>query len=336
MHKQTLGKIASELFACNPYRILGVAVNSSADEITKTYKKLLSDAENGTTANYTSPFDGDFLPPFTRDEQTIRSAYVKLASNGYRCFAFSDPLFCTALNVDDIALNINSISCYDCFLRCYMWLVVNDREFEEHALWIPLAKHIDKIMTADKSEWAKYFDNRFPENIEGGIDNALSNLHETFKEIILLPLKQIVRGSMKCTTAADVLKYAGISMDEPVPVFDIPQANAGTPEGNKLKIAVKEGEDFSAVSNEGGADADKESEKKRAVVEHNIFAQASSAISAEALITEGEEYDMPALTPPKPPESSAFETQTTNTEKGVENAVPESRGSVFDTSPEKT
>ena len=306
MQKQTLGITATELFACNPYRILGIPVNSTAEQISQAYKDLLSRSTGGSADGVSTPFDFDSLPPFTRDEETVRTSYVKLASNGYRCFAYSDPLFCTALNVDDVALNINDISCYDCFLRCYMWLVINDRNFEEHALWIPLAKYIDKMIASGENEWGKYFDNRFPENIEGGMEDALANFYATFKDIILLPIKELVRGSMKCTRAADILAQAGVSIDEPVPKYDIPQANKNTPEGRKLKLAVKEGEEYFDIDE--GKNVNFESkDTEKAKVEHNVFTQAATKISAQSLVLDDEEYEEPVLTAPEPPQGSAFE-----------------------------
>ena len=332
MQKQTLGLTATELFACNPYRILGVAVNSTAEQISQAYKDLLSRSTGGSADGFSTPFDFDSLPPFTRDEETVRSSYVKLASNGYRCFAYSDPLFCTALNVDDVALNINDFSCYDCFLRCYMWLVINDRNFEEHALWIPLAKYIDKMIASGEDEWPKYFDNRFPENIEGGMKDALANFYATFREIILLPIKELVRGSMKCTKAADILAMAGVSIDEPVPKYDIPQANKDTPEGRKLKIAVKEGEEYFDISE--GRNINFESrDTEKAQVEHNVFTQAATKISAQSLVLDDEEYEEPVLTAPKPPQGSAFEKPQEPQEENTMTNTAAEKSQVFAQTP---
>ena len=103
MSTQSLGITAKELFACNPYRILGVPVDATAETINEVYKKLLSMADTDALENYKTKFDFPSLPPFKRDEQTVRTAYVKLASMGYKCFAYSDGVFSTALNVDDVA-----------------------------------------------------------------------------------------------------------------------------------------------------------------------------------------------------------------------------------------
>ncbi len=118
MARSSLGVTATELFACNPYRILGVAVDTPSAQINDVYKKLIAKAKVGETDNYKTEFDFDFLPPFTRTEKDLKTAYGKLASLGYKCFAFSDPLFSAALNIDDVMLNLEHISCYDCFLRC--------------------------------------------------------------------------------------------------------------------------------------------------------------------------------------------------------------------------
>ena len=93
MTRPSLGITAMELFACNPFRVLGIAVDTPTADVTLTYKKLLDMAAKGDTADYETPYDFDFLPPFSRSEKDLKTAYAKIASNGYRCFAFSDPIF---------------------------------------------------------------------------------------------------------------------------------------------------------------------------------------------------------------------------------------------------
>lgn len=307
MQKQTLGITATELFACNPYRILGVPVDSSADDIAEVYKDLLTAAKNGSSASYFTEFDFPSLPSFVRDEPTVRTSYVKLASNGYRCFAFADAEFTVALNVDDVALNLNDISCYDCFLRCYMWLVVNDRNFEERALWIPLAKYIDTMIKSSPDQWEKYFDHRFPADMNEDKMTSLKSFYSTFCDIILLPIKEMVRGSMKCTTAMEILNVIGISEDEPIPRFDIPQANKpnpGEPEP-KLKIAVKNGEEYFDV-NAGKMISFEAKNTEKVQVEHNTFSAAATKISADAIISDDTDFVKPVFSKPKPPVSQAF------------------------------
>lgn len=287
MPKQTLGITATELFACNPYRILGVPVNSTADEIAQVYKDLLAAAQSGNSDTYKTEFDFPSLPPFTRDEQTVRTSYVKLASNGYRCFAYADGEFSVSLNVDDVALNINDITCYDCFLRCYMWLVVNDRKFEERALWVPLAQYIDKMIMSSPEQWNGYFDHRFPEEMNDDKMTSLRSFYSTFCDIILLPIKELARGTMKCRTAMEILNVVGISEDEPIPKFDIPQANKPKPgePAPKLKIAVKDGEEYFDV-NAGKAVSFAAKDESKAQIEHNTFSAASTKISADAILSD--------------------------------------------------
>ena len=146
MSNVSIGITAMELFAYNPFRIMGIPVNMSNGDIEKNYKKLLALSDSGEIADYKTPFDFDSLPPFSRSAQTVKTAYAKLASNGYRCFAYSDSQFLVSLNIDDIALNLRDITCYDCFLRCYRWLISDDRERQEHDRWIQLADHIDKMI----------------------------------------------------------------------------------------------------------------------------------------------------------------------------------------------
>lgn len=305
MSNQPLGITATELFACNPYRILGVPVDSTADEIAAVYKKLLAMSETKEIESYKTVFDFPSLPPFKRDEQTIRTAYVKLASNGYRCFAYSDGVFSTALNVDDVALNLKDITCYDCFLRCYMWLVTNDRKFEEPELWVPLCKYIDKMISSSPEEWNKYFDHRFPAEMNDANLSSLRSFYNTFCDIILLPIKEMVRGSMKCKTAIDILKVANVDVTENFPEIDIPQANKsqnGQP-APKLKIAVKDGEEYYDVK--AGKMVNFEAEND-AAIENNSFNVASTSISAESII-ENESPDTATPTNnPAPPTSAAF------------------------------
>ena len=170
MSNVSIGVTAMELFAYNPFRILGLPVNASHAEISGTYERLLKMADSGDIGGYTTPFDFDSLPPFSRSGQSVKTAHAKLASNGYRCFAYADSEFSASLNIDDVMLNLRSISCYDCFLRCYMWLIINDRNMEEHDLWIQLARYIDMLIMSSPEEWPKYFDHRFPDEM---IDDKL-------------------------------------------------------------------------------------------------------------------------------------------------------------------
>ena len=275
MANQKLGVTANELFACNPFRILGLPVTAEDDELTATYKKLLS---MGGAEGYTTDYDFQTaLPPFKRDDLTLRTAYAKLASNGYRCFAFSSGEFSQSLNEDDVLLNLQNVTCYDAFLRCYMWLITNDRSFEHPELWVLLAKYIDKLIGSSQSEWKRVFDNRFPSSVMAANgDQLLAELHATFKDIILLPLKEMVRGSMRCTTAVSILQAAKIDVNKTYPTNKVSQANGS---GSKLRIASRD---------MGGAAAPKAEEV-------HSFAEAASSISADAIISE--EAPKPAVKP---------------------------------------
>ena len=275
MSNVSIGITAMELFAYNPFRVLGLPVNASHAEISGTYEMLLRMADSGDIGGYTTPYDFDSLPPFSRSGQSVKTAHAKLASNGYRCFAYADSQFSAALNVDDIMLNLRSISCYDCFLRCYMWLVINDRNMEEHDLWIQLAKYIDKMIMSSPEEWTRYFDHRFPDEMVDDELNVYKSFYTTFCEIILLPIKEIVRGSMKCNRAIDILKCAKIDIDEKFDYIDIPQANApkpGEPEP-KLKLALKYGDEY--IDSETGSVSTYS--EGTAANESNSFAASSSA-----------------------------------------------------------
>ena len=153
MANVTIGVTAKELFACNPFRVLGVPVNAHSNDIEAAYNRLSSLAAAGQQGSYTTGFDFDSLPKLSRTAADVNTAYGKLSSNGYRCFAYSDPQFTVALTIDDVALNLQDISCYDCFLRCYMWLVINDRDFEYPEMWSALARYIDKLIDSTPAEW---------------------------------------------------------------------------------------------------------------------------------------------------------------------------------------
>lgn len=311
MTRPSLGITAMELFACNPFRVLGIAVDTPTADVTLTYKKLLDMAAKGDTADYETPYDFDFLPPFSRSEKNLKTAYAKIASNGYRCFAFSDPIFSASLNIDDVMLNLRDISCYDCFLRCYMWLITNDRDFEEPELWIPLCQYIDKMIMSSPEQWDKYFDHRFPQDMLDSSMSALRSFYATFCDIILLPIKEMVRGSMKCRSAMEILKIAKVDVDEVFPDIDIPQANLpkrGEP-APKLKIAVKDGEEYYDVTT--GKMVNFEGDEDSAI-ESNDFSAAASSISADAIVGEdgpdsepipdepGENPELKVVPPPAP------------------------------------
>lgn len=298
MPNQKLGVTANELFACNPFRILGLPVTAEDDVITSTYQKLLSMAGTPDADNYKTDYDFPSLPPFKRDEATLRTAYAKLASNGYRCFAYSSGEFSQSLTVDDITLNIGDLSSYDVFLRCYMWLVVNDKNFEQPQLWVALAKHIDKLIGLPSNELSKYFDSRFPNSaIRTGGEQLLAELHATFKDIILLPLKELVRGSMRCTSAIQILQAAKVNTNATLSKSKIPQANKAA--GSKLKLAVKSGEEYYDDDQGKMVNFDQAGDHK-AAVESNTFAAASSAISAESIFSDEPVKPAPRRAPSMP------------------------------------
>lgn len=315
MPNQKLGVTANELFACNPFRILGLPVNAEENVIEETYQKLLSMAASGTAGSYKTDFDFPSLPPFTRDEATLKTAYAKLASSGYRAFAYSDGVFSQSLNIDDVMLNLQDITCYDCFLRCYMWLITNDRAFEEPELWVPLCKYIDEMIAAPADKWGRYFDDRFSRSVlrQAG-EAALDDFHNTFKDIILLPIKEMVRGSMRCTSAIQILAMAKVDVNEVFEEIEIPQANKpkeGWP-APKLKIAVKEGEEYFDVAQGKMVSFDS---KTDSAVETHDFAAATSAISAAAILSEEEPEPEPVpqqrvvQTAPPPVQPAAAQPQ---------------------------
>ena len=290
-----IGITATELFACNPFRVLGIAVNSTKADIEKRYNDFSAAANAGHPESLKTPYDFDSLPPFSRDAAALKTAYAKLESNGYRCFAYSDSVFTMALNIDDVALNLRDITCYDCFLRCYMWLVINDPDMEEHELWIQLAKYIDKLITCSPDKFEYYFDNRFPAEMVDPQKSIIRSFYVTFCEIILLPLKEMVRGSMKCDNATDILKLKGIDVNEVFTPIEIPQGNLPGPgePAPKLKLAAKEGEEYYDPATGQMVSFSGESEE----IEANTFDHAASSISADAIF---EEPDKDHIIPEEP------------------------------------
>ena len=107
------------------------------------------------------------------------------------------------------------------------------------------------------------------------IDDNLSvykSFYSTFCEIILLPLKEMVRGSMKCATAVDILRCAKINVDEKFEYIDIPQANKPAPGEPEPKLKIAQRYEESAVS------------------ESNSFAETNAApLDASVLMDEPEE-----------------------------------------------
>ncbi len=208
MATDRLGGTVMELFAYNPYRVLGVAVDSTQEQIDETYKKLLAMCEDGTINTYKSPFDFPSLPPFQRNSDSLPAAYSKLEGDVYKCFAFSESLYAVSLSQADIAIQISNIDSYDKFLSCYMWLIINDKNLFQKNLWFKIAKHIDLLICSTPDQWATLFDHRFPKPVYENDMDSLKGFYNTFCEIILFPLKEMVRGSMECATASEVLSIA--------------------------------------------------------------------------------------------------------------------------------
>ena len=238
MGNLVLGITATELFACNPYRILSIPVNCTQEESRRAYNRLGEMCNTGEISNFVGQFDSLALPQTTRDLDSIKTAYAKLASNGYRCFAYADNAFAIPLTEDDIELNLDNITCYDCFLRCYMWLVVNDRTLQLKAHWIKLARYIDTMIQSPSNKWAEYFDHRFPKEMISS--SVLSAFHKTFCDIILLPLKEMIRGTMRCTTARDIIAGARIDINAEVAPCNVARSRYST---EKLAFAYKPGEE---------------------------------------------------------------------------------------------
>lgn len=205
---KNLGVIIMELLAFNPYRILGLPVNTSASKANEIYKNLLSMCDNGTIQNYTTPFDLPSLPPFQRNTESLESAFTKLDGDVYKCFAFAESLYATNLSHADIIIQINNMDSYDKFLSCYIWLIINDKNLTYKNLWFKVAKHIDMLSCSGPDDWNSYFDHRFPDDVYISDFDQVKAFYNTFAEVILLPMKELVKGSMECFTASEILSIA--------------------------------------------------------------------------------------------------------------------------------
>ncbi len=202
---EKLGVTASELFVNNPYRILGLPVNATEGEIEDRYETLCVMCENGTIDDFSSPFDSPHLPTVKRTLEDLNTARDKVLSNGYRAFAYADSVYAYDPSQTDISIRIDNIDCYDCFLNCYMWLVIHDKNIMYKSLWFKLAKYIDQLICSEPAEWMTYFDNRYPLEVYYNDIETIKVFYSTFCEIILLPLKELVKGSMECQSAVEVL-----------------------------------------------------------------------------------------------------------------------------------
>ena len=141
------------------------------------------------------------------------------------------------------------------------------------------------------------------------------SFYSTFCQIILLPIKEMVRGSMKCTTATEILECAKIDVNEEFEYIDIPQGNLpkdGEP-APKLKIALKDGEEYFDIKTGKMMHYSTDTEE----AESNSFAEASNApLDAEVLNAEEPaeeapeevcEEDQPAYEEPAPAPEPVYE-----------------------------
>lgn len=208
MAAEKLGVTVMELFAYNPYRIIGIPVDATQEKIDETYQTLLTMCDNETISTYKSAYDFPSLPPFQRNRESLSSAYSKLSGDVYRCFAFSESLYAVNLSRADISIQISDIDSYDKFLSCYMWLIINDTKIVYKNLWFKIAKHIDMLICSNPEEWEKVFDHRFPQEVYRNDLDSIKGFYNTFCEVVLLPLKELVKGSIECMTASEILSNA--------------------------------------------------------------------------------------------------------------------------------
>ncbi|MFT3952829.1 MAG: hypothetical protein QM689_12990 [Oscillospiraceae bacterium] len=239
MPVQNIGITALELFAYNPYRVLGVPVNIAERDLELHYAALMDMCESGAIEDYVSPYDYDDLPKMQRSIESFDSAAAKLQSNGYRCFAYADRTYAAPISEADVRIYLENITSYDCFLSCYMWLVLHDRRMTMKNLWLKLSKYIDKLICSAPDEWDKVFDARFPQEIYEGDFEPLKEFYATFCEIILLPLKELVQGTMNCYSAIEILSMGILDENEIAYdklVDDLSKSAPEEPKKRKMRI----------------------------------------------------------------------------------------------------
>lgn len=234
MNNDSTQKLALEPFATNPYRILGISCISSKQEIIRAYEKLSKLSKLDSLESYTSAFDLTQLPQVIRDEGLINVAQMKAFAPINKAFAFADASYAVPLTIEDCAENVEDISSYDCFLSCYLWLLLNDLDYHYKGLWIKLCNHLDKMLIAEINEWEIYFDNRFRDDEISQNFNCYKDFHTVFTNNILLPFKTLVKGSNQAKTSLEIFEMAQ------TPLSEI-QTKANSDELNKLaQIAEKE------------------------------------------------------------------------------------------------
>ena len=89
-----------------------------------------------------------------------------------------------------------------------MWLIINDTNISLKNLWFKIAKHIDMLICSNPEDWEELFDHRFPKDVYKNDMNSIKGFYNTFCEVILLPLKELVKGSLECMTASEILSNA--------------------------------------------------------------------------------------------------------------------------------
>ena len=261
MATDKLGVTVMELFTYNPYRIIGVPVNAPQEKIDLVYQELMTMCENDTIASYRSPFDFPSLPPFERNAESLASAYSKLSGDVYRCFAFSESLYAVNLSYADISIQISNIDSYDKFLSCYTWLIINDPHLAYKNLWFKISKHVDMLICSEPENWEELFDRRFPKEVYENDMVTIKGFYTTFCEVILLPLKELVRGSLDCMTASEILSNALFDGDFEAFITELENSEKA------IKRAGKKNPEMPSVSqnvveeNSGGNGADEKSGK---------------------------------------------------------------------------
>ena len=108
MTRPSLGITAMELFVCNPFRVLGIAVDTPTADVTLTYKKLLDMAAKGDTADYETPYDFDFLPPFSRSEKDLKTLMTLCSTSEIsHAMTVSSDVICGSSPMTEILKSLN-------------------------------------------------------------------------------------------------------------------------------------------------------------------------------------------------------------------------------------
>lgn len=193
------------LFSQNPYRILGISCSASKSEITAAYEEIYKLVNLDTLDTLKNDFELVQLEKPDYSAGMLNIAYADISEIKHKVFAFNDKLYTMVFSINEITDMLEKINCYDEFLSCYLWLLLNDSDFKYKDLWSKLCNYIDMLIELPAMKWQEYFDNRFSIDDINENYECYKEFYEEFRGSILTPIKEIVKGSNNCDSAREVL-----------------------------------------------------------------------------------------------------------------------------------